>query len=37
MYFEIVGPIANIERITVGTSIRQLAPPEASLRPWSLA
>jgi len=25
MYFEIVGPIANIERIAVGTSIRQLA------------
>lgn len=25
MYFEIVGPIANIERIATGTSIRQLA------------
>ena len=25
MYFEIVGPIANIERIAAGTSIRQLS------------
>jgi hypothetical protein len=25
MYFEIVGPIANIERIAAGTAIRQLA------------
>jgi len=25
MYFEIVGPIANIERIAAGTSLRQLS------------
>ena len=25
MYFEIVGPIADIERIAAGTSIRQLS------------
>jgi hypothetical protein len=25
MYFEIVGPITDIERIAVGTSIRQLS------------
>jgi hypothetical protein len=25
MYFEIVGPITSIERIAVGTSIRQLS------------